>query len=39
MSTQPDRNLVEQLLDLAKRLNINVDFFQSKFDKKLLSNN
>ena len=37
MSTQAERNLIEQLFDIAKRLNINVGFYQEKFDKILLS--
>lgn len=37
LSTQAERNLVEQLFDIAKRLNINVGFYQEKFDKTLLA--
>ncbi|MBR3889263.1 hypothetical protein IKJ53_01985, partial [bacterium] len=37
MSCQADRNLIEQLFSIAKRLNINIGFYQAKFDKALLT--
>ena len=36
MSTQAERNLIEQLFDIAKRLNINIGFYQEKYDKMLV---
>lgn len=37
MSNTSDRNIIEQLFDIAERLDINVDYYKSKFDKALLS--
>ena len=38
MSTQNDRNLIEQLFYIGERLNINVDFYRAKYDKALVTN-
>ena len=35
-SCQSDINLMNQLFDIAQRLNINIDFYKTKFDKCLL---
>ena len=37
MSSQNDRNLIEQLFYIGERLNINVDFYRAKFDKALVT--
>lgn len=36
-ANQSDISMIEILFDIAKRLNINVDFYQTKFDKTMLS--
>ena len=37
MNRASDRELVLILFDIAKRLNLNIDFYKSKFDKAILS--
>ncbi len=37
MNSSSDRNLIEQLFDIAERLNIKTDYYKSKFDKALLT--
>lgn len=36
VNSHSDANMVELLFDIAKRLNINIDFFKAKFDKTVL---
>ena len=37
MNRTSDRELVLLLFDIAKRLNLNIDFYKSKFDKAILN--
>ena len=37
MNRTSDRELILLLFDIAKRLNLNIDFYKSKFDKAILS--
>ena len=36
-SSQEKRNFVSSLLEIGKRLNINVEFYQNQFDKAIMS--